>query len=92
MRFPGGPPRNESAAAEAERLVAWLRLPAIGLLALGESLAHPDPERVAFIAVLAVFSAWSAGLLAWVTLRPASPRLSLLSTGVDIVGIVHRLN
>ena len=85
MRFPGGPPRTESAAAEAERLVAWLRLPAIGLLALSESLAHPDPEKVAFIAVLAVFSAWSAGLLAWVTLRPASPRLSLLSTGVDIV-------
>lgn len=85
MRLLGGPFRAEGASAEAERLVAWLRLPAIALLALSESLSHPDPERGAFIVVLAVFSAWSAGLLAWVSLRPASERLSLLSTGVDIV-------
>jgi two-component system NarL family sensor kinase len=85
VQVPGGPRRGESAAAEAERLVAWLRLPAIALLALSESLSHPNAERTAFLVVLALFSAWSAGLLAWVSLRPAGPRLSLLSTGADIV-------
>jgi two-component system NarL family sensor kinase len=75
------------AAVEAERVVAWLRLPAIALLALGEGLAHPNRERTAFLVALAVYSAWSAGVLAWVHLRPVSERMALAITGVDVVAI-----
>jgi two-component system NarL family sensor kinase len=75
------------ATAESERLVAWLRLPAIGLIALGEGLAHPKPEHTGFLIMLAVFSAWSAGVLAWVYLRPVGERFALLATAVDIAAI-----
>jgi two-component system, NarL family, sensor kinase len=77
----------KEAAAEAERIVAWLRLPAIGLLALGQSLAHPDPQETGFIVALALYSAWSAGVLAWVHLRPIGERFALAATGVDIAAI-----
>jgi two-component system, NarL family, sensor kinase len=36
---------------------------------------------------LAIFSAWSAGVLAWVHLRPASERFALVATAVDIAAI-----
>jgi len=75
------------ATAESERVVAWLRLPAIGLLALGEGLAHPNREETGFLIALAIYSAWSAGALAWVYLRPAGSRFALLATGVDIAAI-----
>jgi two-component system, NarL family, sensor kinase len=78
---------SRDAAAEAERVVAWLRLPAIALLALGQGLAHPNPEETAFILALVVFSAWSAGMLAYVHLRRPSERLALAATGVDIAAI-----
>ena len=78
---------SREAAAEAERVVAWLQLPAVALLALGEGLAHPDPQETAFVVALAVFSAWSAGALAWVYLRPADDRVALAATGVDVVAI-----
>jgi len=75
------------ATAESERVVAWLRLPAIALLALGEGLAHPNREETGFLIALALFSAWSAGVLAWVYLRRVGPRFALLTTGVDIAAI-----
>jgi two-component system, NarL family, sensor kinase len=81
------PASSGEATTEAERVVAWLRLPAIGLLALGQGLTHPNPEQVGFLVMLAVYSAWSAGLLAWVYLRPATERLALAATGVDIAAI-----
>jgi two-component system NarL family sensor kinase len=81
------PVSSGEATTEAERVVAWLRLPAIALLALGQGLTHPNPEQVGFLLTLAVYSAWSAGLLAWVYLRPATERLALAATGVDIVAI-----
>ena len=87
MRSLGGPPTAGTEAVEAERIVAWLRLPAIGLLALAQGLAHPNPQGTAFLLTLAAFSAWSAGLLAWVYLRPVGPRLPLVSIGVDIAAI-----
>ena len=34
-----------------------------------------------------LFSAWSAGVLAWVYLRPATQELALVTTGVDIAAI-----
>jgi two-component system NarL family sensor kinase len=68
-------------------VVAWLRLPAIALIALGQGLTHPNPEETAFLVTLAVFSAWSAGVLAWVHLRPAGERFALAATAVDIAAI-----
>jgi two-component system, NarL family, sensor kinase len=73
--------------AEAERIVAWMRLPAIVLLAVGEGLEHPNPQRTGFVITLTAFSAWSAGVLAWVHIRDASPRFALAATAVDIVAI-----
>jgi two-component system, NarL family, sensor kinase len=82
--FPAWP---GEATAEAERVVAWLRLPAIGLIALGQGLEHPNPQQTGFLVTLALFSAWSAAVLAWVHLRPAGPRLALVATGVDVAAI-----
>ena len=81
------PASSAEAAAEAERVVAWLRLPAIALLALGQGLSHPNPEETAFLVALVLFSGWSAGVLAWVHLHPAGRRTALVTTGVDIVAI-----
>jgi two-component system, NarL family, sensor kinase len=81
------PVSSGEATAEGERVVAWLRLPAIALLALGQGLTHPNPEQVGFLITLAVYSAWSGGMLAWVYLREASERLALAATGVDIAAI-----
>jgi two-component system, NarL family, sensor kinase len=75
------------AAVEAERVVAWLRLPAIALLALAQGLDHPDPQQTGFLITLAVYSAWSAGVLAWVHARQTGPRFALTATAVDIVAI-----
>jgi two-component system NarL family sensor kinase len=77
----------ERATAEAERAVAWLRLPAIALLALSQGLEHPNPEQTGFLITLALYSAWSAGMLAWVHLRPVGQGLALAATGVDIAAI-----
>jgi two-component system NarL family sensor kinase len=75
------------ATAESERVLAWLRLPAIALIALGQGLAHPNPNDTGFLVMLALFSAWSAAVLAWVHLQPAGERFALLATAVDIVAI-----
>jgi hypothetical protein len=37
------PASSGEATTEGERVVAWLRLPAIALLALGQGLTHPNP-------------------------------------------------
>jgi two-component system, NarL family, sensor kinase len=75
------------AELEAERVVAWLRLPAIALLALAQGLQHPNPEQTGFLITLAIYSAWSAGVLAWVHARPTGARFALTATAVDVVAI-----
>jgi two-component system, NarL family, sensor kinase len=75
---------SHEAAAEAERIVAWLRLPAIGLIALGQGVESPNPDT-GFTIVLALFTAWSLATLVWVHVRTVSPRLALAATGVDLV-------
>jgi len=65
-------------------VVAWLRLPAVALLALGEGLEHPHPQKTAFLVTLALYSAWSAGVLAWTHLRRTGPRAAVATTAVDI--------
>jgi two-component system NarL family sensor kinase len=75
------------AELEAERVVAWLRLPAIALLALAQGLEHPNPEQTGFLITLAIYSAWSTGVLAWVHARPTGARFALTATAVDVVAI-----
>ena len=62
-------------------------MPAIALLALGQGLAHPNPEETAFLVALVLFSAWSAAVLAWVHLAIPGERSALVTTGVDIAAI-----
>jgi two-component system, NarL family, sensor kinase len=76
-----------TAAAESERLVAWLRLPAVGLIAAGQQLGHPNPAPGLFAITIVAFAVWSAGLLAWVHLHPAGERLGMIAAGVDVVAI-----
>lgn len=87
MLSPTFPSSSGEATAESERVVAWLRLPAVALIALSQSLEHPNPERTAFLVTLALFSAWSAAVLAWVHLRPAGEQFALAATAIDIVAI-----
>ncbi|HWO82069.1 sensor histidine kinase [Gaiella sp.] len=87
MERPTFPASSGEAIAEAERAVAWLRLPAIGLIAMGASLDHPDPDRLGFLVTLALFSAWSVGVLAYVHLREAGERFALVATAIDIAAI-----
>ena len=86
MERPTFPVSSHEATAEAERAVAWLRVPAIGLIALGESIG-PNEQRAWFVAVLALFAAWSAAVLAYVHVRRAGERFALLATATDIVAI-----
>lgn len=81
------PASSGEATAEAERIVAWLRLPAIGLIALGEAINRQNPYRTGFLVMLAIFAAWSVGMLVWVHLRPVGARLALAAVGCDVVAI-----
>lgn len=66
--------RDDTAATEAERVVAWLRLPAIALLALGETVSDAGEDRFGFFVAIAVFAAWAVALVLWVHWRPAGRR------------------
>jgi len=83
---PAFPASSGDATAEAERAVAWLRLPAVALIALGESIG-PNEQRAWFLAMLSLFAAWSAGVLAYVHLRRASERFAIVATTIDIGAI-----
>jgi len=61
-------------------------LPAVGLIALGESIG-PNEQRTWFLLMLAVFAAWSAGVLAYVHLRRAGERFAIVATAIDIGAI-----
>jgi len=81
------PRAPREAATEAERIVAWLRLPAIVLLALGQSLTHENANRAWFFAVLVAFAIWSVAVLVAVSLRPVGSRFALFATAVDVAAI-----
>jgi two-component system, NarL family, sensor kinase len=87
MWRPGIAAPAEGAVGETERVVAWLRLPAIVLFAAGEALVAPNPDHVRFLVALALFSAWSVGMLAWTQLRPVGGRLAIAATCVDVATI-----
>jgi len=88
------PPSVVTYSVEAERLVAWLRLPAILLIAAGEHLNNPDdpvwypsPEHVSFFVALLAYLALSVVALAVVYMRPVSPRSVLATATFDIAAI-----
>jgi two-component system NarL family sensor kinase len=87
VRGPGPAEGELAAATETERLVALLRLPVIALLAAGQQLQHPNPAERPFAVALVLFAAWSCALLALVYARPASRRLALAATAVDVLAI-----
>jgi len=81
-------------SVETERIVVWLRLPAIVLIAVGEHLNNPDdpvwypsPEHSAFFAALLAYLALSVGALVWVYRRPVGPRFGLVTATIDIAAI-----
>ncbi len=76
---------TREASTETERLIAWLRLPAIALFLLARSLPHPNPEPGDFYVTLGLFSGWSVAALVWLRLFSASRRFALLATGLDVV-------
>jgi two-component system NarL family sensor kinase len=79
--------RGEAATAESERLVAWLRLPVIALLAVGESVTGAGEGGFGFYVAIAVFAAWAVGVVVWVHWRPAGEALGLVTAAVDIGAI-----
>jgi two-component system, NarL family, sensor kinase len=81
---PGEERWSRSVAAEAERLVAWLRLPVIGLFVLARTLPHPNPEAEGFYVTLAVFSVWSVGALVLLSRRQTGRRFAVFATFLDI--------
>lgn len=78
---------GETASAESERLVAWLRLPVIALLALGATVNGSEQEGFGFFVAIALFAGWAIGLVVWVHWRPAGEALGLLTAAVDIGAI-----
>jgi two-component system NarL family sensor kinase len=75
------------AAIETERLVAWLRLPAIALFVLARSIPHPNPEPGDFFVTLGLYAVWSLGALVYVSRRRHDPRFALVATALDVVFI-----
>jgi two-component system NarL family sensor kinase len=75
------------AAIETERLVAWLRLPAIALFLLARSIPHPNPEPGDFFLTLGLYAAWSVSALVWVSRRRHHRRFGLVATALDVVFI-----
>jgi two-component system NarL family sensor kinase len=67
-------------------MVAWLRLPAIVLFALGQT-ENPHAEHTAFVVALVLFAVWSFGALAWVHRRPVGETFALSATAVDVLAI-----
>jgi two-component system NarL family sensor kinase len=77
----------DPAAAESERLVAWLRIPAVALIAIGESIDTSASGGSAFFIAIAVFGAWSLGLLAWLYARRVTQTFAVVTTAADVGAI-----
>jgi len=75
------------ARSETERIVGWLRFPAIVLLAIGQGISHPNPDRGGFYVGLALFAAWSVVAFVVAERRFVGPRFPFVATAVDIAMI-----
>lgn len=75
------------AAAETERRIGWLRLPAIGLAAATAGLPGSDAPAAAFGVGVALALAYGALALFWAYTQPVTPRLSIVATVCDVAVI-----
>ncbi|MFN8187316.1 MAG: ATP-binding protein [Gaiellales bacterium] len=85
--FDDAPPALGADMTETETRVAWLRLAAIPILAVGESLPHPDPQAQAFYIALGVFAGLAVAILVRVYRGPVGQRFSLATTTIDVVSL-----
>jgi len=72
---------------ETERRVAWLRLAAVPLLAVGESVPHPDAATTAFYIALGIFGGFAAAVLLHVYRSRVGWRFALMVTAADVASI-----
>ena len=72
---------------ETERRVAWLRVAAIPLLAVGEELPHPDPATKAFFIALGIFGGFALAVLWYVYRGSVDRRFALVVTAADVASI-----
>lgn len=75
---------ERSLATETERIVAWLRLPAIGVLLLTRTLPHPNAEPAWFYWTLGLFAVWAVLSLVWTSTRATGDGFAAVSTVLDI--------
>jgi len=73
--------------AAPERVVAWMRLGALVLYALGETIPHPNHEYTAYFITLGVYAIWSIFAIVWVHRSPSDRRIGVTQTTVDIIAI-----
>jgi two-component system NarL family sensor kinase len=73
--------------ASTERVVAWIRLSALVLYALSETVPHPDHTRLAYYITLGVYAVWSVIAVVWVHRRPGDRRIGIVLPAVDITAV-----
>jgi two-component system NarL family sensor kinase len=73
--------------ASTERVVARIRLAALLLYALAETIPHPDRTRAAYYITLALYTVWSVFAIVWVHRRPGDRRIGLTLPTIDIIAI-----
>jgi two-component system NarL family sensor kinase len=67
--------------------VAWLRLPAIALVALGEVVTASPERHDGFVVALTAFAVWAVAVFVWVHLRTVGSAFGLMTAIVDITAI-----
>jgi two-component system NarL family sensor kinase len=73
--------------ASTERVVAWIRLAALVLYALSETVPHPDHTRTAYFITLSAYTLWSVLAIIWVHRRPGDRRIGIILPTVDILAV-----
>ena len=67
--------------------MAWLRLPAIALVALGEVVTASPERHDGFVVALTAFAVWAVAVFVWVHLRKVGSAFGLMTAIVDITAI-----
>jgi two-component system NarL family sensor kinase len=78
---------EEDVLAAGERRVAWLRIAAVGLIAVAERLPHPNPNEPTFEVAAAVVFCYALVALVIAYRGPFDRRFALLTTGLDVLSI-----
>jgi two-component system, NarL family, sensor kinase len=70
---------------DSERRIAWLRAPAIGLVASAQAVPHSGGSTAGVAAAAAVGLIYAAGAIAWTYTRPVTRELIAAATAADVV-------